>query len=293
MATKTKQAPARQQPSRQVTKTGSGAGVPAHLAGYKSTGAGVPTDQSDFLIPMAKVLDAKSPEVEKRGASYVPGAEAGDILIKNAPHPLIKGEDGFLFQACYRDAAVIEWIPRNKGGGGGGGFIARHPQDFLQTSKDKEQRPHPENKTKLIWFRKSTGNLLVETRYVGGYAITDDDPPMPLVLPFSSTGHTIAKQWNMLIASKRINGGKADIWLVYYRITSKLRQRQDQSWYLFDITDAGDEVNGLPTTMWAPEMEDVERGKALYESLASGARQFDAGSADASEDDASAKDVPF
>lgn len=252
--------------------------VPAHLQDYQSTGVGVPTDQKDFLLPMAKVLDAKSPEVTKGHAGHIKGAEAGDIFIKNAPQQVYKGETGFLFQPCYRDAAVIEWLPRNKGGGGGGGFVARHRDDFLETSQDKEQRPHPENPSKLVWFRKSTGNLLVETRYYGGYLISESgEPPIPLVLPFASTGHTVAKQWNMLLAQKRLHNRPADIWLVYYRVTTRLKQRQDQAWYLFDIADAGkpDPETRLPTTLWVPTAADFSRGKLLHDNLASGAKQMD------------------
>lgn len=274
--TKTK-APASQ--SRSVARTGPAqAGVPAHLQDYESTGAGVPTDQSEFLIPMARVLDPKSPEVEKRGGGYIQGAEPGDIYIKNAPKQIVKGETGFLFQPCYREQAVIEWLSRQKGGGGGGGFVARHPADFLTASKDVEQRPHPEDKKKMIWVRKSSGNPLAETRYYGGYMIdeTDEEPPMPLVLPFASTGHTVAKQWNMLIASKRLGGVKADIWLVYYRVTTRLRQRNDQAWYLFDVSDAG-EKNGAKDTMWCHTKDDAERGRRLYEDMVKGAKQFEAG----------------
>lgn len=248
--------------------------VPAHLQDYESTGAGVPTDQKDFLIPMAKVLDAKSPECDKKNGNYVKGAEAGDILVKNAPDPLIKGEEGFVFQCCYRDEAIIEWLPRSKGGGAGGGFVARHPANFIELGKDTIQRPHPENRDKMIWFRKSTGNMLVETRYYGGYKIAKASPPLPLVLPFASTGHTVAKQWNMLIASKRIKGGPADIWLVYYRVKTRNRTRKDQSWYLFDITNAGPEEDGMPTTLWCPTTEDVARGKLLHEQLSTGVRKF-------------------
>lgn len=245
-------------------------GLPAHLTGYQSSGAGVPTDQKDFLIPMARVLDPKSPEVEKRGASYVTGAEPGDIFIKNAPTQIVKGETGFLFQPCYRDAAVVEWTPRHQGGG----YVTRHPENFIEKSGDAIQKPHPEQPEKQVWYRKSTGNLLVETRYYGGYLISENNeqPPMPLVLTFQSTGHTVAKQWNMLLASKRINGKAADIWTVFYRVKTRLKERRDQAWYLFDITDAGPQD---APTMWVPSIQDLERGKALHDSLASGAKQFE------------------
>lgn len=257
--------------TRQVATT-KAPGVPAHLQDYQSTGLGVPVDQKDFLIPMARVLDAKSPEVTKGMPNYIKGAEAGDIFIKNAPNPIIKGEEGFIFQPCFKDEAVVEWLPRNKGGGGGGGFVASHPGDYLLINKDVCQTPHPENPTKMIWTRKSNKNWLVETRRYAGYAIFDDGP-MPLVIPFQSTGHTVAKQWNMLIAGQRLpNGQRADIFLVYYHLTTTLKQRQDQSWYVFDIVNAGptNKDNGLPTQLLVPTREDADRGRQLYEQLASG-----------------------
>lgn len=264
---------AKQQQLRKVESN-----VPAFLTTEKMSGVGVPTDQKDFLIPMARVLDPKSPECEKRGANYIQGAEPGDIYIKNAPVQIIKGETGFLFQPCYREEAVIEWIPRTKGGGGGGGYVDRHPADFIKSGSDAIQRPHPDDPKKMIWYRKSTNNLLVETRYYGGYAVSEEgSAPMPLVLTFASTGHTVAKQWNMLLALKSVNGVKADIWACYYRIKTRLRQRGDQAWYTFEINDAGDEdpVTHLPRTYWVPSKADFDRGKTLHDSIASGAKVFE------------------
>lgn len=259
--------------SRQVaTNTNNGSGLPTHLSQYKSQGLGVPTRTDEFLIPMARVLDAKSPEVLKGNPNKIPGAEAGDIYIKNAPQPIVKGDKGFIYQPCFRQENVVEWLPRGKGGGGGGGFVAEHPADYLTSNaKDVTQIPHPDDPKRMIWARKSNKNPLVETRKVGGWMIKDNgEAPMPLVLTFQSTGHTVAKQWNMLIASKRINNVPADLFLVYYKVQTRLKSRGDQSWYLFDITDAGPEDGGLPTTMWVPTPQDAERGLRLYEQLSSG-----------------------
>lgn len=258
-----------------ATKTN--AALPAYLNEVEMQGVGVATAAEDFLLPMARVLDAKSPEVTRGSPSMIAGAAAGDILIKNAPFPFVKGDEGFIFQPCYREEAVIEWRPRSSGGGGGGGFVARHDKDFL-TAGDAEQRAHPENPQKQVWFRKSTGNLLVETRYVGGYMILENAPPMPLVLPFASTGHSVAKSWNMLMAMKRVGNAVADIFAVYYRVKTRLRQRADQAWYVFDISDAGPEgENKLPTTLWVPTKADYDRGRALHDSLKAGTHKADLG----------------
>ena len=262
--------------------------LPAHIAGAQVTGAGVSTDQSDMLIPMLKILQALSPEVEKKGAEYVPGAEPGMILIKNAPNPLIDGEKGFLFQHVASNKAIVEWVPRDSGGGGGQGFVATYetmPASMVMA-------PSPTDPKKKIAINKDNGNLLVETRYHAGYIIDPEGKaaPMPAVIPFSSTGHTVAKGWNFLMAQQMVGNKVADSWFVYYQIKTKLRSKGTQRWYILDITNAGpvDKITNRPTVLWAPTQADLDRGKALYTSLASGKVKMEQGVAEdggAEEDD--------
>lgn len=249
--------------------------APAYLDEIEMTGAGVSTDQSDILIPMARILQKMSPEVDKKaGAQYIKGAEPGDIYIKSLQNPIIKGEEGFLFQPCYFSKGFVEWIPRSKGGGGGGGFVALHPTE----PADTVSQPDPQNPERNIRVRKSNGNLVVETRYHGGFIITDDGEPIPCVIPFASSGHTVSKNWMMLMARKFRKGQKADSWSVFYRMKSVSKTKNNNTWSLFEVTDAGEEGDdGLPETYWAPTREDFERGKALHDSLATGKRGFDAG----------------
>lgn len=261
--------------TKAVAKTG-GAALPAHLAKVKMTGAGVSTDAADNLIPMARVLQPLSPEVQKKGTNSIPGAEPGDILIKNAPNPIIKADDGFLFQPCYFDKGFVEWLPRSKGGGGGGGFVAMHKEE----PKDTESRPNPENPEKTIRVRKSNGNLVVETRYHGGFIIADGEPPMPAVIPFSGSGHSVSKRWMMLMNKKVVDGAKVDSFAILYKFVTVHVERGGNNWFMFEVSDAGEEdANGLPTTRWVDSVEDYERGKALSDSLTTGARTFDASEA--------------
>lgn len=271
--------------TKAVAKLATVGGVPAHLQDKKMTGAGVSTDQSDLLIPMARILQKNSPEVEKKAPTYVKGAEPGDIYIKILDKPIIKGDDGFLFQPCYFSKGFVEWLPRNKGGGGGGGFVTLHAVE----PSDTESRPAPDNPERMLRVRKSNGNLIVETRYHGGYIITDEGEPIPAVIPFASSGHTVSKIWMMLMNRKMIGDNKADSFAVYYRFKSVLKTKGPNTWHMFEITDAGEPGDdNLPTTYWAPTEEDYERGRMLYQNLATGAKTFRA--EDAAPDDEPATD---
>lgn len=273
--------PATRKAGTAVSKSSS-KNVPAYLKNKEMSGRGADMDQSDLLIPMVRILQKMSPEVDKATASFIKGAEPGDIYIKNAPNPIIKGEEGFLFQPCFRRKAFVEWLPRNKGGGGGAGFVASHAEEPSDTEQATIAGPDGERQVRR---RKSNGNLVVETRYYGGFIIRgefDDDgnfeqhePPMAAVIPFAGSGHTPAKTWNGLISSKRIGDGTADIWAVYYKLQTISKTKGPNTWSIFDIIDAGPEDEGFPTTLWAPTDEDFERGEGLYQSLATEQRRFD------------------
>lgn len=259
------------------------ANVPAYLQKKEMQGRGAQMDQSDLLIPMIRILQSNSPEVNKNQSQYIKGSEIGDILVKGGNPPIIKGETGFMFQACYRRKAHVEWLPRNKGGGGGAGFVASHAEEpaDTETAVIKE-----DGNEKTVRRRKSNGNLIVETRYYGGFIIKGtfdedgnfepgDEAPQAIAIPFAASNHTPAKNWNGLIGGKMIGGEKADIWAVYYRVRTISRTKGPNTWSIYDIVDAGPEEDGFPTTYWAPTDEDFERGAALYNQLASEQKRFD------------------
>lgn len=270
--------------SAAIEKKASTEVAPAFFNEVDMIGAGVNT--SNMLIPMVRILQQMSPEVEKKGASYIPGAEPGSILIKNAPNPLINGDEGFVFQPCFDERRIVEYIPRQKGGGGGAGFVGANPikgdpnapPNVMMKNTfgdDAVLSSDPNNPDRKVWTRKSTNNLLVDTRYINGFIIAKDGAPMPAVISFASTGHTVARNWDLLMAMKRLNGKRVDTWAVYYRLTTKLKTRGTQAWYVFDVKDAGPLSDGLPTTLWCATRDDYERGRALHDSLKSGQQQFE------------------
>lgn len=263
-----------------VAKGGHDTNLPAHLKNATPSGRGTSTDAHDNIIPMGRILQKMSQEVEKKGQQYIPGAEVGDIYFKNLSPPIIKGGTGFLFQPVHYKWGFVEWLPRNKGGGGGAGYVAYYDPD--QKPKNTKMVADPMNKERQIEVRKDNGNVIVETRYHSGFIIDEDGEKAPIacVLPFSGSGHGVSKTWMGMMNSKIINGQKADSWWCYYRLKTVSKTKNNNTWDLFEITDAGAPgKNGVPTTMWAPTQEDLERGEQLFIALDSGTKTFDASEA--------------
>lgn len=279
-ATKTKA----KESSKVVALRGS-ANVPAHIdeLADKYSGLGTSTDAHDNIIPMGRILQKMSPEVDKKNPNYVQGAEPGDIYFKNLPL-LIKGSEGFLFQPCDYKWGYVEWITRGKGGGGGSGFVAFYPPH--QKPKDTKMVPDPMNPERQIEVRKDNGNAIIETRYHSGYMIDPDGehPPIGCTLPFSGSGHSVSKTW-MGMMNRKITpkGKKAASFMAAYRLVSISKTKNNNTWDLFEVQDAGPEENGLPTTLWL-DAEQVELGAQLHFALASGEKKIDESDTDNADD---------
>src|SRR4051794_39468649 len=117
MATKTqsRSQPQQRSQNKAVATSATSGSVPAHLR--NKGGVGLSTDVSDNLIPLIYILQPLSPQVMKKNPAYIEGAEAGDIWLKGASDPIVKGDDGIIFCPCAFWKNHTEWRPREQGGG--------------------------------------------------------------------------------------------------------------------------------------------------------------------------------
>jgi hypothetical protein len=230
-------------------------GPPAELANRFAidAGKGLSTDQADNMVPLIYVLQAGSPQVKKGDPSRIEGAEAGDFWLRNATDPIIKGEDGLLFQHCYFDKDFVEWQPNR------GGFVARHRDMPDDVTKEVD----PNNENKIIWVR-TNGNEVVETRYHVG-RILNCDPPLAYILPFASTGHTVSRSWMFMMNSKQFQGNKVPAFARSYRLKTKVKTKGPNSWFMVTVEDGN----------WV-SAEDYAAGEALYNAFNSGAKVAEA-----------------
>lgn len=245
--------------------------LPAELfdVALEDAGKGISTAQEDNMVPLVYVLQALSPQCNRRNGAYVEGAEPGAIFLKNAPSPVINGEEGILFQPCAFFKKWVEWVPRESGGG----IVASH--DSLPG--DAKKVTDAKNPAKIRYVRDN-GNDLIETRYHAGFVLTKDNGPLPYVIPMTSSGHTVSRNWMFMMGSKQLSGKRMPSWASLYKLTTVERSNAAGTWFQFKVTDAG----------WVNTRDEYERGKKLFEAFEAGEKNV---STDQDAVDESASDV--
>lgn len=261
---------------------------PAFLDDYAS-GDGVSTHAADNTVPFIYVLQGLSPQVNPRDDNYVEGAQVGDIWLRNAPTPIIKGMTGIHFQPCSFWQDVVEWVPRDDGGG----IVSRHSIEpgtdvnKLLASLGKEVKdPKDENGKKMKWVTPDGKNELIHTRYHAGFVYGVGSGPLGYIIPFKSTGHTVSKTWMSIMSQKTAPNGRPYAgYTSMFELTTKQMKRGNNQWFVFSVKDLG----------FIQDRVDIERGKALYEAFASGAlraSEEDMANSNRASEPAD-KDIPF
>jgi hypothetical protein len=233
------------------------AAAPAFLSQYREqdAGKGYSTKAEDGIVPFIDILQLLSPQIKKNNEKFIKGAEAGDIYVKGALEPIVGPEDGIQVQPCAFERKWVEWVPRSKGGG----FVTRHDDK----PADAVERPNPEDETRTVWVRSSNGNQLIDTRY--HYVLLNG---APYVMAFKSTGHTVSREWTQLM---KMLGGAA--FERKYKVTTKLRTKGDNEWYVFGI-DVLRDANGVP--LFVETEAEYLAGQALCNSVMAGEKTADA-----------------
>jgi hypothetical protein len=197
----------------------------------QDAGKGVSTAAEDNLVPLVYVLQPLSPQVMD-GPAFIEGAKPGDIWLKNASDPIIKGRDGIWFMPCLMYQKWTEWVPRNRGGG----FVGSYDYNGRDSLPNGAIRDTQEKQRPRFYF-PDTGNECVETRYEAG-VVWRNGIPLPYVIPFKSTGHAVSRAWmTKRVNLRRKDGGIWPAWSHLYRLTTTMKRNAFGNWYIFEIGD--------------------------------------------------------
>jgi hypothetical protein len=146
-------------------------------------------------IPFLKILQAQSPEVIGPNGK-IEGARAGLILNTGTQELL----ESITIVPALRQHVFVEWRPKNQGGG----LVALHQPGIemveaaiaenaraIEAGENSRKKP---GKMKYGEFYTPEGNELVETYYVFGVILDNDNPAGIVVLPFASTAIKVYKK---------------------------------------------------------------------------------------------------
>ena len=205
-------------------------GLPAEVAGLmgesKATGfEGIKPE--DVAIPFLVILQSLSPQVKKGHASRVPDAEEG-MLFNNVTQEVYK--EGIQVVPCAFQKAYVEWVTRENGGG----FVASHQDEKLLATCKRDEK----NNDIL-----PNGNQLATTAYHFVLIVKPDGSWERAVIGMSRTQLKKSRRWISQMMAIQMKDGKGKLFRppMYshkYRLTAVLEQKDDYSWYNYQIEGA-------------------------------------------------------
>lgn len=190
----------------------------------------------DLRIPMLKVLQALSPEIQEDSAKFIEGSKPG--MIANTVT-----NEAFASVLCmnlYYKKDYIIWLKRTLGGGKIGEFKSAEEanQYLIDAGLDVNSHDIVESGTHYVLLLNDKGDKIV------GQA----------VIPMSGTNMQVSDGWNSNIAMLNVPQRFAPIW----ELSTAKRKNAKGSWSVFDVKFLGYQAN----------QEVFEEAVTMYKSIA-------------------------
>lgn len=200
------------------------AGLPANLLEdiFAQAGAGMEkVGVDDVIMPRLKILQALSPEVNKRKPEWIEGAEPG--MICNVATRKLYSDINVVPAAYIRHH--VEWLPNR------GGFVADHGDD----PAIMDRVTHRDDKKMDIL---DNGNIIQPTPT--WYCILLNEGGDPCVIAMPRTQARASRQWMSQATSEKLNHpvhGQFVAPLFYrgWRLSTTERDDGENSWFVWTV----------------------------------------------------------
>ena len=184
--------------------------------------------QEDLALPFLKVLGQLSPEVNKRDAKYVEGAEPG-MILNTVTNALYDGTEGIQVLPVFYKRQYIEWQDRGESKGAPV-HIYNAGDDIPKTTRDKMNKD-----------RVGNGNYLENT--ANHYVVTLGTSPSTALISMKATQLKISKKWNSMMLGIKMQGKNGLFTPPTYSHIYKLRTVQQSNdkgtWFGWDVSQVG------------------------------------------------------
>jgi hypothetical protein len=194
-------------------------------------GEGAAYDSSEMQIPFVRILQAMSPQLKKREAEYIEGAEQGD-MFNTVTKQFWTGEDGLIVIPCFQTTKYLEFTPREQGGGFRGEIAATDP--ILQrTTRQGAKEILP------------TGNELVKSDQHYCLIVAEDGSYQPVVIDMKSSQLKVSRRWKTQIALQKVKHPKTGqsitppLFANQWKFTTVEESNDQGSWFNYQIELVG------------------------------------------------------
>ena len=222
-------------------------------------GEGAAFSADEMQIPFVRLLQALSPQLNKKKAEYIDGASSGDAF-NNVTGQYWDGEQGLTVIPCYQTTKYLEFTPREMGGGFRGEINPNNPV-LQQTTRSGSKEILP------------NGNELVKSDQHFCLIVDEDGGFQPAVIDMKSTQLKVSRRWKTQIAMQKVtlpDGRKVTppVFATMWRLRSVEESNDQGSW-----------------SNWAVEKVGLVEDRSLYQEARTFRKSIEAGEVKAAPDE--------
>lgn len=222
-------------------------------------GEGAAFSADEMQIPFVRLLQALSPQLNKKKAEYIDGASSGDAF-NNVTGQYWDGEQGLTVIPCYQTTKYLEFTPREMGGGFRGEINPNNPV-LQQTTRSGSKEILP------------NGNELVKSDQHFCLIVDEDGGFQPAVIDMKSTQLKVSRRWKTQIAMQKVtlpDGRKVTppVFATMWKLRSVEESNDQGSW-----------------SNWAVEKIGLVEDRDLYQEARTFRKSIEAGEVKAAPDE--------
>ena len=198
---------------------------------FDSAGEGTSFDSSEMQIPFVRLLQPLSPQLSKKKAEFIEGADAGDAF-NNVTGQYWDGETGLTVIPCFQTTKYLEFVPRDQGGGFRGEIPANDPV-LQRTTRSGSKEILP------------TGNELVKSDQHFCLVVDEEGMTQPVVIDMKSTQLKVSRRWKTQIAMNKLKHPKTGqmitppVFATMWKLTSVEESNDQGSWSNWAVEKIG------------------------------------------------------
>ena len=198
---------------------------------FDTAGEGAAFDSSEMQIPFIRVLQALSPQLNKKKPEHIEGASQGD-LFNTVTGEFWSGEEGIVVIPCYQVTKYLEFVPREQGGGFKG-EIAPSSSVLQATVRQGSKEILP------------NGNELVKSDQHFCLVVGSDGAYQPAVVDMKSTQLKVSRRWKTNIAMQKIKNPNTGamvtpaVFATMWKLTTTEESNDQGSWNNYQVEKVG------------------------------------------------------